>query len=129
MARLNEVIGRSEPDDLIVDSEPHADAVTVTIAANVGEVKRGAVVVGTPGGEDFALFTGTAEAGKALYVVADTVNTKAESETGVTTPACVYRTGHFAREKVNEATGYTLTAADEEILRKSGILLSALLDY
>lgn len=145
MARLDEVVGKVMPDDLIVDTDPPANVVTVTLAATAGLVKRGAVITGTPGGKDFVLLTAPAEtqAGdgeqestttdaeteKALYVVADDANTKADSETGVETPVSVYRTGHFAREKVNEATGYTLSALDEEHLRKSGILLSALLDY
>lgn len=144
MAKLNELVGSVKPDDLIVDSYPPADVVTATLAASVGAVKRGAVIVGTPGGKDFALLTGTVAAAetndsqstntakaeseleKAFYIVADT---KAESASGAATTVLVYRTGHFAREKVNEATGYTLTPADEEHLRKSGILLSALLDY
>ena len=129
MARLDKVIGAVEPDDLIVDTDPPTDVVTVTLAASVGAVKRGAVVVGTPGGNDFAPLTGEADAEKALYIVADDADTKSESESGEETPVDVYRTGHFAREKVTEATGYTLTADDEERLRKSGILLSTLLDY
>lgn len=147
MAKLNELVGSVKPDDLIVDSYPPADVVTATLAASVGAVKRGAVIVGTPGGKDFALLTGTVAAAetndsqstntakaeseleKAFYIVADNADTKAESASGAATTVLVYRTGHFAREKVNEATGYTLTPADEEHLRKSGILLSALLDY
>ena len=36
-----------------------------------------------------------------------------------------YRTGHFARNKLAVASGYTLKATDEEELRKAGILLSS----
>lgn len=129
MAKLNEVIGSVKPDDLIVSSSPTADVITITLAATAGEVKRGAVVTGTPGGDDFAPLAAAAESEKALYIVADNANTKAEEPDGAKTPVCAYRTGHFAREKVNEATGYKLTATDEEQLRKSGILLSPLLDY
>lgn len=129
MARLNEVIGKYEPDDLIVSASPSADVVFVTLAAGVGKVKRGAVIAGTPGGKDFAPLTAENGAGKALYILTDDADTKTDSPEGTETPVSVYRTGHFAREKVNEATGYTLTAADEENLRKSGILLSTLLEY
>lgn len=155
MGKLNEVVGSVKPDDLIVDATPGANVVTVVLAASVGAVKRGAVIIGTPGENDFALLTGAAaeietqddgdengsetdstggdetapEAEKALYIVADDADTKAESESGKETSVLVYRTGHFAREKVNEATGYTLTPADEERLRKSGILISTLIDY
>ena len=40
-----------------------------------------------------------------------------------------YRTGHFARNKLAVASGYTLKATDEEELRKSGILLSDAIEY
>lgn len=148
MGKLNEVVGSVKPDDLIVDADPRTNVVTVILAASAGAVKRGAVIIGTPGENDFALLTGAAaeietqddgDNGSetnstggdetALYIVADDADTKAESENGKETPVLVYRTGHFAREKVNEATGYTLTPADEERLRKSGILISTLIDY
>lgn len=38
--------------------------------------------------------------------------------------ALAYRTGHFARDKMVVAAEYTMTAADEQALRESGILLS-----
>ena len=40
-----------------------------------------------------------------------------------------YRTGHFARNKLAVASGYTLKATDEEELRKAGILLSDAIEY
>jgi len=40
-----------------------------------------------------------------------------------------YRTGHFARNKLAVASGYTLKATDEEELRKAGILLSYAIEY
>ena len=39
-----------------------------------------------------------------------------------------YRTGHLNRKALIVAEGYTMTAADEEELRKGGILLSDMLD-
>ena len=40
-----------------------------------------------------------------------------------------YRTGHFARNKLSTDGSYTLVAADEELMRNAGILLSDALDY
>ena len=37
--------------------------------------------------------------------------------------------GHFARNKLAVASGYTLKATDEEELRKAGILLSDAIEY
>lgn len=52
-------------------------------------------------------------------------------EVGTTTDVTVlaYRTGHFARNKLAVASGYTLKATDEEELRKAGILLSDAIEY
>ena len=40
------------------------------------------------------------------------------------TVATAYRTGHFNRNKLITNGSYALTAADEEVLRAAGILLS-----
>lgn len=52
-------------------------------------------------------------------------------EVGTTADVTVlaYRTGHFARNKLAVASGYTLKATDEEELRKAGILLSDAIEY
>ena len=52
-------------------------------------------------------------------------------EVGTTADVTVlaYRTGHFARNKLAVASGYTLKATDEEELRKVGILLSDAIEY
>lgn len=134
--RLDENIGTVGYDGLIVSNDPVADVVTVELQTTisggteenptstpVGVVKRGTVITGTPGGKDFIALAAAASGSKALYVLADDV------DTAVDAIGTAYRTGHFARNKLIVAAGYTLTAADEEALRKSGILLSDALDY
>lgn len=122
--RLDENIGAVGYDGLIASNDPVADVVTVEFPDTpAGIVKRGTVISGTPGGKDFAALAAAVADGKALYVLADDV------DTAVSTTGTAYRTGHFARNKLTVAEGYTLTAADEEALRKSGILLSDALDY
>lgn len=115
--KLNETIGTVEYDGLFVSNIPVADVVHVKLAAGEGTLKRGTVVTGTPGGElsaaDAALV-----ATNGTYILTDDV----ELSEAVTV-ATAYRSGHFARNKVI-TDGYTLTAADEEILRKSGILFA-----
>lgn len=87
-----------------------------------------------------ALSAGTAGDGK-LVILGSTANTNEtltancilaeDVEVGTTANVTVlaYRTGHFARNKLAVASGYTLKATDEEELRKAGILLSDAIEY
>lgn len=113
---LNETIGTVVYDGLIVSNAPVADVVTVTLSAAAKVLKRGTVVVGTAGGA-LAPASAALAAGKAIYILADDVEAGA-------TKATAYRTGHFARNKLITDGTYAITAADEEILRAAGILLS-----
>lgn len=119
---LNESLGTVGYDNLFVENIPTADVVTVKLVA-AGVVKRGTVLSGTPGGADFAALSAAASATKALYVLADDCDT-AEDVVGI-----AYRTGHFNRNALIVGDGYALTAADEEVLRKSGILLADAMEY
>lgn len=119
---LNESLGTVVGDKLFVENFPVADVVTVKLAA-AGVVKRGTVLSGTPGGADFAALSAAASASKALYVLAEDCDT-AEDTVGI-----AYRTGHFNRNALIVGASYALTAADEEVLRKSGILLADAIEY
>ncbi len=122
--RLDENIGTVDYDGLIVTNEPVADVVTVTLAASQGVLARGTVITGAAGGEMSAAAAALA-ATKAVYILADETDTG----TGTAVTATAYRTGHFARNKLSTDGSYTLVAADEEIMRNAGILLSDALDY
>ena len=131
--RLDENLGSVGYDGLIVANEPVADVFTVTIRkeAAAAAYKRGTVL---------ALSAGTAGDGK-LVILGSTATTNEtltancilaeDVEVGTTADVTVlaYRTGHFARNKLAVASGYTLKATDEEELRKSGILLSDAIEY
>ena len=119
---MNETIATIGSDNLFVENIPEADVVTVTLTAS-GVVKRGTVLSGTPGGADFAALSAEASTSKALYVLAEDCDT-AEDTVGI-----AYRTGHFNRNALIVGEGYALTAADEEVLRKSGILVADALEY
>ena len=123
--RLDENLGSVGYDGLIVANEPVADVLTVTIrkeATAAATYKRGTVL---------ALSAGTAGDGK-LVILGSTATTN-ETLTANCILADVtvlaYRTGHFARNKLAVASGYTLKATDEEELRKAGILLSDAIEY
>ena len=120
--RLDENLGAVEYDGLIVSNVPGTDVVTVKIAAGNGTLKRGTLVTGTPGGE-LAPVNAALVATKATFVLTDEVNASAVAV------ATAYRCGHFARNKLIVAEGYALTAADEEVLRNAGILLSDAIEY
>lgn len=122
--RLDENIGTVDYDGLIVTNEPVADVVTVTLAASQGVLARGTVITGAAGGE-LSAAAAALVATNAVYILADETDTG--TGTAVTTTA--YRTGHFARNKLSTDGSYTLVAADEEIMRNAGILLSDALDY
>lgn len=131
--RLDENLGSVGYDGLIVANEPVADVFTVTIRreAAAATYKRGTVL---------ALPAGTAGDGK-LVILGSTATTNEtqtancilaeDVEVGTTADVTVlaYRTGHFARNKLAVASGYTLKATDEEELRKAGILLSDAIEY
>lgn len=115
---LNEIIGSVEYDGLFVSNVPVADVVHVKVAAGAGVLKRGTVVTGTAGG-NLAPVSAALNATNATYILADDVDT-----TGGVAVAAAYRTGHFAANKLITNGTYALVAADKEIMRKSGILLS-----
>lgn len=122
--RLDENLGTMDYDGLIVTNEPVADVVTVTLAASQGVLARGTVITGAAGGE-LSAAAAALVATNAVYILADETDTG----TGTAVTATAYRTGHFARNKLSTDGSYTLVAADEEIMRNAGILLSDALDY
>lgn len=129
--RLDENLGSVGYDGLIVANEPVADVFTVTIrkeATAAATYKRGTVLAlsaGTAGDGKLVILGSTATTLTANCILAEDV------EVGTTADVTVlaYRTGHFARNKLAVASGYTLKATDEEELRKAGILLSDAIEY
>lgn len=129
--RLDENLGSVGYDGLIVANEPVADVFTVTIrkeAAAAATYKRGTVLALSAGTGKLVILGSTATTNETLTancILAEDV------EVGTTADVTVlaYRTGHFARNKLAVASGYTLKATDEEELRKAGILLSDAIEY
>lgn len=129
--RLDENLGSVGYDGLIVANEPVADVLTVTIrkeATAAATYKRGTVMALSAGDGKLVILGSTATTNETLTancILAEDV------EVGTTADVTVlaYRTGHFARNKLAVASGYTLNATDEEELRKAGILLSDAIEY
>lgn len=129
--RLDENLGSVGYDGLIVANEPVADVLTVTIrkeATAAATYKRGTVMALSAGTGKLVILGSTATTNETLTancILAEDV------EVGTTADVTVlaYRTGHFARNKLAVASGYTLKATDEEELRKAGILLSDAIEY
>lgn len=129
--RLDENLGSVGYDGLIVANEPVADVLTVTIrkeATAAATYKRGTVLALSAGNGKLVILGSTATTNETLTancILAEDV------EVGTTADVTVlaYRTGHFARNKLAVASGYTLKATDEEELRKAGILLSDAIEY
>lgn len=131
--RLDENLGSVGYDGLIVANEPVADVFTVTIRkeTTAATYKRGTVLAlpaGTAGDGKLVILSSTATTNETLTancILAEDV----EVGTTADVTALAYRTGHFARNKLAVASGYTLKATDEEELRKAGILLSDAIEY
>lgn len=127
MKELNEIVGSVGYDELINGAFPPADVFGVTIRKREAEVtlKRGTVLALASGGDDPGkmVVLGTEKTGEetlaANCVLADDVTVGTEEDA----TAVAYRTGHFNRNKLVVADEYTITAEDEEELRKGGILL------
>ena len=131
-------IGTLEADKLIIDGKHDLDVKGVTINfAAAGTLSRGSLLAINES-------TGKAE------LVKDTETTTGEGEDAVTatshqTPDCIlcddieatgsgdiytsaYKSGNFAKNKLEEVTGITLTDSDIEALRIKGIFVESVVE-
>lgn len=120
--RLDNTVGACVPDNLINSPTPPADVFSVKLAAGQGVLARG-TLLGLKADGSMVVMGTEGEGITANAVLTDAVDTGDAGATGTVT-ATAYRTGHFNRNKLIVKSGYTLKAADEEELRKCGILLS-----
>ena len=135
MTKLNENVGSVEYDELINSAEPKADVFNVTFRALTAEteLKRGTVLA-LSDADNKVVVLGTSPKkfgeGAAEKTETLTANCILSDDVTVGTKDCTvvaYRTGHFNRNKLIVADGYTLAHLDEEELRKVGILLDTAL--
>lgn len=136
MTKLNENVGSVEYDELINSAEPKADVFNVTFRAltEAKELKRGTVLALSDADNKVVVLGSTPKKfgeGSAEKTETLTANCILSDDVTVGTKDCTvvaYRTGHFNRNKLIVADGYTLAHSDEEELRKVGILLDTALN-
>ena len=132
--RLDNKVGACAPDNLINSPTPAADVFSVTIRklSAAATLKRGTVLAHSSSraaADGKMVILGT-EAHKTSGAADEVLTANCvlcdDVEVGTTDDvvAVAYRTGHFNRNQLIVASGYTLKASDEEDLRKCGILLS-----
>ena len=90
---------------------------------NIGAVEYDGLIVNNVPVAELAPAAAALSATNGTYILTDDTDVTAGAV------ATAYRTGHFARNKLHTDGSYTLTAADEEILRNAGILLSDAIEY
>ena len=134
MTNLSKKLGEMNFDGLFTDVVPAVQVRGGTIrkqTTSAVTLKRGTILAksyGTAGDGKLVILGSTATANETLTancILAEDV----EVGTTADVTALAYRTGHFARNKLAVASGYTLKATDEEELRKAGILLSDAIEY
>ena len=134
MTNLSKKLGEMNFDGLFTDVVPAVQVRGGVIrkqTTSAVTLKRGTILAksyGTAGDGKLVILGSTATTNETLTancILAEDV------EVGTTADVTVlaYRTGHFARNKLAVASGYTLKATDEEELRKAGILLSDAIEY
>ncbi len=126
-------VGECAMDNLIAKLFPPTETFGVTIRklGTAATLKRGTVLALSVSGtaaDGKLVVLGTAAASnevlEANCILADDV----EVGTTADAVAVAYRTGHMNKKALIVASGYTMTAADIEALRKGGILLSEMAD-
>lgn len=123
MKRLDEEVAGVEYENFVNATKPERDTFHVNVRAGQGVLRRrSALALSAGGAAGMALLGTDAAEGETLTancILAEDVDTG----TSGTATAIAYRTGHFNRNALICKEGYTLTAADEEELRKGGIFL------
>ena len=108
-----EYVGACTPEFLFASSKYPVSKALMTIASGA-KLKRGTALALKDGK---CVILGTADATAAYILAEDADATKAD------VAAEVYRTGHFIKNALTVAEGYTIKDADVEEFRKVGIIL------
>ena len=119
---LVSVLGTSSVDNLIAKLTPTAETFGIKVKAGEGELAQGTVLAATSAGTYEVL--GKTSGAVASCVLADPVDASGEAAA----TAVAYRSGNFNRAALTVASGYAMTAADEDNLRKYDIILTDMMD-
>lgn len=121
MKNLVSKVGSIGQDNLIAKLFPPAQEFGVVIPAGSGVMERGTVLALV---DDKYAILSSDNTGKANCVLSVDVDASGEDDV----VAVAYKVGHLNRKALKMAKGYELTVADEEELRKGGILLTDMVD-
>lgn len=135
MARLDQIVGTADYNDIFASATPTAHVATVKVQGNQVDgddetLHRGTVLVGTPGGtlKPIEAAVGiTASGTGTVTVAAPTVVVLAEDvdvTKDVDSVAIAYKSGNFRFEALLTDPDYTLTAADLDYMRMHGIIVT-----
>ena len=115
-------VGEIGQDNLIAKLTPAAETTGVVIASGSGAVKRGTVLGRNASGK-YVPYGGENVASLTIScILADDVDATSADATGV-----AYRSGNFNPAAIIVATGYTLTAADLDNLRRFDIIFTQMI--
>ena len=127
MTSLNGKVAEYGYENLLNANYPPGDTFHVHIEGDQGLIRRGSVLAADPETMTMVLLDDDVE-GTANCILAEDIDTTDIPDTETVT-GLAYRTGHFNRNHIIVGDGYTLSAEDEENLRKGGILLSDSFEY
>ena len=122
MAQLDATVARHDYDDIFADVDPVAHVTVVKLDESETELKRGTILVGTPGG-NLKPASEALTAENYLVILAEDV-AKASAGDAVT----AYKTGNFAASRLLTDGEYELVDADLEYLRKSGLQVTGIIE-
>ena len=125
--KLLNTLGTVEPDNLVVGTDPALRTGNALLRKNSGELKRGTVlaksskdatlvILGTEASDD----TG-GETFEAYGILADDITVPVDEDVN----AVIYIGGKFNSRRIVVKSGYNITEADKDTLRKYGIEFSA----
>lgn len=109
-------VSRVDQDNLIAGLYPRAQTTAVKIAANAGILTRGTIL--SVNGDGYC------EGMKAGSTPAYILQADVDASGSVPVTAVAYRSGKFNINAVTVADGYTLSAADKNILRTYNIIFT-----
>ena len=121
-SELVRVVGSTGQDNLIARLTPPAETFGIKVAAGEGVLARGTVLAVNSAGK--YVIAGTADSSVSC-ILADPVDA---SDTTEDATAVAYRSGNFNRAALIVKSGYTLTAADEDALRKYDIIFTDMMN-
>ena len=115
--RLDSTVDEFEYNEILADVSPVAYKTTAKIAASDKAMKRGTVLVAESADGQFKAASEALKATDVVLILAENLE-KVEADMIV----AAYKSGFFYGNRLSTDGEYELTAADFELLRKSGYL-------